>query len=125
MNQRQTLVAGAILGALGVALGAFGAHALKNALIQNGRLETYELAVRYQYYHAFVMLITGLAMEKCNQASIRWASLLILVGVVLFSGSLYFFAFTNIASFAMVTPIGGVFMLVGWIMLAYSFIRNK
>ncbi len=110
MNQKQTLLSGSLLGLLGVALGAFGAHALKNLLVENGRLETYELAVRYQFYHAFAMLITGMLMpvrmirsdgEKFNSARLRWASLLFLIGVILFSGSLYLFALTNITAFAM------------------------
>jgi len=120
MNQKITLLAGAILGALGVALGAFGAHALKNVLTQNGRLETYELAVRYQFYHALALLLVGILMEKFTQPGMQWSSSLILSGVFLFSGSLYLFALTNSKGFAMVTPIGGLFLLSGWIMLAYS-----
>ena len=120
MNQKITLLAGAILGALGVALGAFGAHALKNVLAQNGRLETYELAVRYQFYHALALLLVGILMEKFTQPGMQWSSSLILSGVFLFSGSLYLFALTNSKGFAMVTPIGGLFLLSGWIMLAYS-----
>ena len=123
MNQKITLLAGAILGTLGVALGAFGAHALKNLLTQNGRVETYELAVRYQFYHTLAILFVGLMMEKFSHSSMQWSSLLLLIGVLLFSGSLYIYAFTNIKSFAMVTPIGGLFLLAGWAMLVYSITR--
>ena len=123
MNQKITLLTGAVLGTLGVALGAFGAHALKNLLTQNGRVETYELAVRYQFYHTLAILFVGLMMEKFSHSSMQWSSLLLLIGVLLFSGSLYIYAFTNIKSFAMVTPIGGLFLLAGWAMLVYSIAR--
>jgi uncharacterized membrane protein YgdD (TMEM256/DUF423 family) len=125
MSQRQTLLCGAILGLLGVALGAFGAHALKDTLIQHGRLETYELAVRYQFYHALALLVTGLLMEKFESAMLRRASLLIFMGVVFFSGSLYLFAFTNMTTFAMVTPLGGIMMIIGWGLLTFSMITKK
>jgi uncharacterized membrane protein YgdD (TMEM256/DUF423 family) len=125
MNQKQSLVCGAFLGLLGVAFGAFGAHALKDLLSNNGRLETYELAVRYQFYHALALLIISLLMEKFGEATFRWASLLIFVGVLLFSGSLYLFALTNITTFAMITPLGGMLMLLGWCFLTYSAISKK
>jgi len=125
MNQKQTLLGGSLLGLLGVALGAFGAHALKGILILNGRLETYELAVRYQFYHALVLLIIGLLMEKFGAPTFRWAALLIFSGEVLFSGSLYLFAFTNATTFAMITPLGGVLMLLGWGWLTYALIAKK
>ncbi|MBI1766740.1 MAG: DUF423 domain-containing protein [Bacteroidetes bacterium] len=120
MNQKLTLLTGAILGALGVLLGAFGAHALKNLLTQNGRIETYELAVRYQFYHALAILFVGILMERFVNSGMQWSSLLLSVGVLLFSGSLYVYALTNIKGFAMVTPIGGLFLLMGWAMLIYS-----
>jgi uncharacterized membrane protein YgdD (TMEM256/DUF423 family) len=125
MNQKQTLLSGSFLGLLGVALGAFGAHALKTILIQNGRLETYELAVRYQFYHAFALLVIGLLMEKSGVTTFRWASLLLFGGVILFSGSLYLFALTSITTFAMITPLGGVLMLLGWGWLTYALIAKK
>lgn len=114
MNQKQTLLTGALLGALGVAFGAFGAHALKPLLTQHGRLETYELAVRYHFYHAFALLIVGLLMEKWGVSTLRWSSLLLFFGVFFFSGSLYFYSLTNVTAFAMITPVGGVLMIAGW-----------
>jgi uncharacterized membrane protein YgdD (TMEM256/DUF423 family) len=125
MNQKQTLLCGSLLGLLGVALGAFGAHFLKGLLTQNGRLETYELAVRYQFYHALALLIIGLLMEKFEPTIFRRASLFILFGVILFSGSLYLFALTNNTVFALVTPLGGVLLLLGWGSLTFSLIAKK
>jgi uncharacterized membrane protein YgdD (TMEM256/DUF423 family) len=123
MNQKQTLLTGAILGTLGVALGAFGAHALKPLLTQHGRVETYELAVRYHFYHALALLITGLLMEKLGK-SLRWAALFLLIGVVLFSGSLYVFSLTNTAAFVMITPVGGVFMIAGWLAMSLAVLKK-
>jgi len=125
MNQKQTLISGSLLGLLGVALGAFGAHALKGMLLQNGRVDTYDLAVRYQFFHALALLIIGLLTEKFGVPTFRWASLLILGGVTIFSGSLYLFALTNVTTFVMITPLGGVLMLFGWGSLTYSLISKK
>ena len=125
MNQRQAILGGAILGLAGVALGAFGAHALKALLTANGRLETYDLAVRYQFYHAFSLLIIGSFEEKIKSPGLRWASLFMFTGVVLFSGSLYGFALTNLTGFAIITPFGGLLMLMGWAALTYSIFSKK
>ncbi len=124
MNQRQTLIAGALLGLLGVALGAFGAHALKSLLLQNGRVDTYELAVRYHFYHALALLAIGLLMEKFNTVLIRWASLCIVVGTILFSGSLYLFALSNATAFAVVTPFGGMFLIGGWALMLIALVKK-
>src|SRR5215212_6715085 len=107
MNVRQTLITGAVLGFLGVALGAFGAHALKPTLEANGKLDTFELAVRYQFYHALALLFLGLWMNSNASAMNGWTGLLWIGGVLLFSGSLYLYALTNTKAFAMITPIGG------------------
>jgi len=125
MTQKQTLLCGSLLGLFGVALGAFGAHALKTQLVTNGRVDTYELAVRYQFYHALALLLIGLLMEKFGTPTIKWASLLIFGGVIIFSGSLYLFALTNVTTFALVTPVGGILLLLGWASLVYSVITKK
>lgn len=125
LNQNQTLTTGAILGALGVALGAFGAHALKPTLLANQSLETYELAVRYQFYHAFALLIIGLLMEKIESKTLVSSSRCMLVGVVLFSGSLYALAFKTGKGIAFLTPIGGLFLIAGWVLLLISVQKAK
>src|SRR6478609_3148496 len=93
LSPKQTLQAGATFGFLSVALGAFGAHALKPTLIGYGSLDTFELAVRYQFFHALALLIIGLMMEKTNTPLLRYAAALIVIGITLFSGSLYALAF--------------------------------
>lgn len=125
MNQRSSVLAGAILGALGVALGAFGAHAFKPMLVETGRLETYELAVRYEFYHALALLTTGILQQFIQTKYIRLASLFFLLGTLLFSGSLYLLCFTNITLFAMATPLGGVLLISGWILLTIGIISWK
>ncbi len=117
MNSRNTLLTGAALGLVSVALGAFGAHALKPMLTETGRVDTFELAVRYQFYHALALLVSGLLEHTFNAAFIRYASWLFFIGVILFSGSLYLLCFTQVTAFAMITPIGGVALITGWAIL--------
>lgn len=125
MNQRTSLVAGSLLGLLGVALGAFGAHALKAMLIESGRLDTYELAVRYQFYHAFALLVVGILQQTISGNYLKAASVFLLTGTVLFSGSLYVLCFSTSTGIALVTPFGGVLMILGWLMLALAVWNGK
>jgi uncharacterized membrane protein YgdD (TMEM256/DUF423 family) len=125
MNAKQTLITAAVLGLLGVAIGAFGAHALKSTLETNGRVDTFELAVRYQFYHALALLFLALWLGTNPGSLIGWSGLLWTGGVILFSGSLYVYALTNIKGFAMVTPIGGLLLLAGWVVLLMGAIRGK
>ena len=125
MNRNKTLIAGAVLGGLGVALGAFGAHALKEMLIQSGRLETFELAVRYEFYHAFALLVTGILQQSITSKTLQTSSVFFLSGTILFSGSLYLLCFTNNTLFAMLTPFGGVLLILGWLFLAIGVYNKK
>ena len=125
MNVKQTLVAGALLGFLSVAIGAFGAHAMKSTLEANGRIDTFELAVRYQFFHALALLFLGLWMSSPASTTSAWVGPLWLGGVVLFSGSLYMLAITNIKAFAMATPIGGLMLLAGWGVMLWEFVKSK
>ncbi len=125
MNQRASLLTGALFGLFGVASGAFGAHALKAMLTASGRLETYELAVRYQFYHAFALLVTGILQHYIISKYLKIASIFILSGTLLFSGSLYLLCFTNSTAFAMATPFGGVLLIFGWVFLAIGIFNGK
>jgi uncharacterized membrane protein YgdD (TMEM256/DUF423 family) len=125
MNQNRSLLAGAVLGGLGVALGAFGAHALKAMLTQSGRLETFELAVRYEFYHAFALLFTGVLQQFLNSRFMKTAAIFFLAGTILFSGSLYLLCLTNNTTFAIVTPFGGVLLILGWLFLALGIYSKK
>lgn len=125
MNQRTSLLTGALFGLLGVALGAFGAHALKDMLTASGRLDTYELAVRYQFYHAFALLAVGILQHYLISKYLKIASIFFLSGTLLFSGSLYLLCFTNSTAFAMATPFGGVLLIFGWVFLAVGVFNGK
>jgi uncharacterized membrane protein YgdD (TMEM256/DUF423 family) len=114
---RTFLLIGSILGFLGVAFGAFGAHAFKNRLSAD-MLAVFEMGVRYQMYHAFAILIVAGAIGHIGNARLLvlsgWA---FFAGVLLFSGSLYALALTGTATLGAVTPIGGALFFVGWVCL--------
>jgi uncharacterized membrane protein YgdD (TMEM256/DUF423 family) len=117
MNNRLTLLCAALLGGLAVMLGAFGAHALKPLLVENGRFDTFELATRYQFYHALALLGIGILQSTYTGKKLRNAALLMLFGVVLFSGSLYMLALSKLGVFGPVTPVGGVLLMAGWVFI--------
>lgn len=124
MNVKQTLLAGSIMGLLGVAIGAFGAHALKPMLLASTRLDTFELAVRYQFYHAFAMQITGILQHKFPSTSLKYSAIFFLSGTLLFSGSLYALCLPGVTQVAMLTPIGGAFLLIGWSLLCIGIFKK-
>jgi uncharacterized membrane protein YgdD (TMEM256/DUF423 family) len=115
---RTFLLIGSILGFLGVAFGAFGAHALRSRLSPE-MLAVFETGVRYQMYHAFAILIVAAAIGHLGTARLLvlagWA---FFIGVVLFSGSLYVLALTGVGILGAVTPFGGLLFLLGWALLA-------
>jgi uncharacterized membrane protein YgdD (TMEM256/DUF423 family) len=125
LSQKQTLLVAAVLGILAVSLGAFGAHALKNLLTASGRLDTYELAVRYHFYHTFALLAVGILMDKYSSSGLGLSALLFLIGLILFSGSLYALCLLNISKIAIITPFGGVFLIAGWATLFTAILRNS
>jgi uncharacterized membrane protein YgdD (TMEM256/DUF423 family) len=108
---------GAVLALLAVAFGAFGAHALKE-IITPERLQTFETGVRYQMYHALALLVMSVLPLKNYRAA--W---LLLIGTIIFSGSLYLLVLTGIGIFGAITPIGGVLQIIGWALLIFSFKR--
>src|ERR1700693_2261960 len=111
---RTFLLLGAILGFLGVALGAFGAHGLRSRLSPE-MLAVFETAVRYQMYHTFALLIVAAAIGRIGDASLLvMAGWFFFAGILLFSGSLYALAFTNVGMLGALTPVGGVLFLIGW-----------
>ena len=115
-------MAGLLL-ALATVLGAFGAHALKAQLAPD-RLQDYETAVRYQYFHALGLLGIGLTLRFVDTGPVRRAALLVLVGVVLFSGSLYALTFVGPSFVWPITPLGGLALIAGWISYAIGLWRS-
>ena len=127
--QRKLLILGCVFGMLAVILGAFGAHGLKVVLTEES-LTSYETGVRYQFYHAFLALIianTSFFTDKTKNV-VFW---MLLVGVLLFSGSIYLLTTSAITgvpikSFGFVTPIGGVFLILAWLVLILNILKmNK
>lgn len=114
---RKFITAGAFLAALAVMAGAFGAHALENMLTAE-RLMTFETAVRYQMYHAFALILIGWISRRRKGAILKWAGYLFLGGILLFCGSLYALVLTEVLWLGMVTPLGGVAFIVGWLLFA-------
>jgi uncharacterized membrane protein YgdD (TMEM256/DUF423 family) len=112
------LLVGSLVGFLGVAAGAFGAHGLRSRLSPD-MLAVFETAVRYQMYHVFALLITAVVMGRVGDARLLTiAGWSFITGIVLFSGSLYALALTGISSLGAITPLGGLAFLVGWACLA-------
>lgn len=121
MSARLILQFAAVLGALTVAIGAFGAHGLRPMLEASGRLETFETAVRYQFYHLLALLAVGvLATARPDLRGLDTTALLWLAGVVIFSGSLYAICFTGITKFGAVAPLGGLLLIAGWVRLLFA-----
>mgnify|MGYP001107649461 CR=1 FL=1 len=114
---------GSVFGFLGVALGALGAHALEARLGPDG-LDTYELAARYQMYHAVALLAAAWACTRWPGTASSVAGWFFASGIVLFSGSLYALALGAPRWLAFITPFGGVSFLVGWALLAWSALRG-
>jgi uncharacterized membrane protein YgdD (TMEM256/DUF423 family) len=119
------LFIGALLGALSVIIGAFGAHALKDTLTAHQRLDTFELAVKYQFYHSLAILIVGVLMLHFQQIYFQYAGFAFLIGVLIFSGSLYILALTNLKWLGAITPIGGLSMILGWLFLMIGILQSK
>jgi uncharacterized membrane protein YgdD (TMEM256/DUF423 family) len=112
------LLVGSLVGFLGVAAGAFGAHGLRSRLSPD-MLAVFETAVRYQMYHVFALLITAVVMGRVGDARLLTiAGWSFITGIVLFSGSLYALALTGVSSLGAITPLGGLAFLVGWACLA-------
>ena len=115
MNSQTALRISAIVGFLAVALGAFGAHGLHDVLEKNARLAIWETAVLYHLTHAVVMLV--IATLRPLRIAAWW---LMLAGIVIFSGTLYVLALTNVKWLGAITPLGGVCLLGGWLALAFG-----
>ncbi len=123
MASKFFVIAG-ILGFLGVAGGAFGAHTLRDVL-DSARLAAYETAIRYQMYHVFALVLAGWALKEYQDPRFRTAGLLFVAGVALFSGSLYILSLTGLTWVGVITPVGGLAMLAGWVSLIVGFWKIK
>ena len=127
---KTAMITGALFAALGVILGAFGAHALKEVLSPELQ-QTFETGVKYQMYHSFALLVAGVAYQYQPGKMLKRATMCFIIGIILFSGSLYLLAAlkaggqVGLGGFGLITPIEGVFFIVGWLMLALLFLQKK
>lgn len=116
------LKTGAILGALSVALGAFAAHKLKE-MVDADAVAIFETGVRYQFYHVFALLAVGILYLNFAGKALKWAGIFFILGIILFSGSLYLLTYIHASGIegmkwvGPVTPLGGVCFITGWILL--------
>lgn len=124
MKNRNILLAGAVFMALGVLLGAFGAHALKKILSPE-MLDVYKTGVEYQFYHAIGLLLVGLIGFHLESKWLRWSGIFLIVGIVIFSGSLYALSISGIKILGAITPIGGLSFVAGWVCLAVGIVQQR
>lgn len=127
---RLFLVLGAVLAGLAVALGAFGAHGLQQLTQEEKIIQTYQTGVQYQLWHAIALLISGFPLLKSGASYSKWAGYSFLTGIAFFSGSLYAITYLRLQQlptgwWGPVTPIGGLFFIMGWGLLALAFFANK
>lgn len=127
---KPALVSGILLAGVAVVLGAFGAHALKEILAPE-QLATFETGVRYQFYHSFALVLTGIIFFSFPFKQVKLAYTFFLLGIVLFSGSLYALTLmkmngaAGLSGIGIVTPFGGLCFIIGWLMLLLGIIRKK
>ncbi|MCS7075301.1 MAG: DUF423 domain-containing protein [Bacteroidia bacterium] len=123
------LIIGAISGFLSVAMGAFGAHGLKNLLVKNALIaqldknyyiDIFNTGVKYQMFHTIAIVVVAYLTEQYAGKGYHWAGICFLAGILIFSGSLYVLCITGVRSIGAITPIGGICFLLGWIVIAYK-----
>ena len=125
---KKLLITATILGILSVILGAFAAHGLKE-LISEEALKTFETGVKYQMYHAIMLLFAG-STSYLKVTQKKMILYLVIIGVIFFSGSIYGLATNTITAFnfkaiALITPIGGLFLIASWLVMLVSFLKLK
>jgi uncharacterized membrane protein YgdD (TMEM256/DUF423 family) len=121
MNARICLVAASISGAIAVIMGAFTAHALKD-ILSSQLMSVMQTGVQYQFYHSLALLLVGLLLQQHSTLLLRVCAASFLAGIVLFCGSLYLLAFSGVHWLGIVTPVGGLAFIAGWLMMAWNFI---
>lgn len=121
---RLFIILAGLFGFLGVALGAFGAHGLQN-MVEAQHLAVWHTGVQYQMYHSLALLAVALlAVNHIHLGLARWAAWAFVIGICLFSGSLYAIVLLEVKNLGMITPIGGLFFLMGWLLLIIAAIKK-
>lgn len=124
--KKTLLAAGTASAGLAVALGAFGAHALKAILTENDKINVFETAVKYHFFHAFALLTAGVLLQfgAFHDRYIKNAGIAFIVGILLFSGSLYILSVTNTSFWGAITPFGGLSFIIGWALLTIGILKS-
>ena len=117
-----SLLTGAFFGLTAVILGAMGAHALE-AVLDADQLDSFKTGVRYQMYHAFLLLMLGWIQTGISESAYKWIVGLLIAGVLMFSGSIYLLVLTPI-KVGIVTPIGGTLLIIAWTLMLIQFMRK-
>lgn len=123
MNNQKILLSGAVFMALGVLLGAFGAHALK-AQLSPEMLQVYKTGVEYQFYHALGLLFIGSIGFRMDSKWMRRSGIFLIAGILLFSGSLYAMVLSDLKILGAITPLGGLSFVAGWVSLAVGIAKH-
>jgi uncharacterized membrane protein YgdD (TMEM256/DUF423 family) len=129
--QRNFLITASLLGALAVALGAFGAHGLEKIATDGKILHGFQTATEYQMYHALALLAVAILYDKFPVSTMKWAGYSFIAGIILFSGSLYLLTFLKIQESSAVkfvgpiTPVGGICFIAGWLLLLIAVMKKK
>jgi uncharacterized membrane protein YgdD (TMEM256/DUF423 family) len=125
MTQNNLMVTGCVMAALGVIMGAFGAHGLESQLSAD-RLEVYKTAVDYHLYHALGLIVLGTATKLTKSSLLlSWSANIMLAGIVLFSGSLYLLTLTGLSWLGAVAPFGGTAFIIAWLLFAIGMWRER
>lgn len=125
MSKKIILLIAMISGALVVALGAIGSHALKDLLLLNNRVETYETAIRYHAFHTIALFCIGILIRLLRSNQLFYGAYCMLAGMVLFSGSLYGLSLSNHLYLAYITPLGGILLITSWLILFYGIYKGE
>ena len=118
------LVISGISAFLAVALGAIGSHAFKNILETTGKLSQYQTATEYQWYHTIGLMVLAWLFHLTGKSEFVYSAYFMIVGIILFSGSLYIYSLSTVKLFAHITPLGGISFLVAWGIMIFGIIRN-
>ena len=126
---KKIIIVASILAAIAIALGAFGAHGLKEVL-STDQLGNFQTGVRYQFYHVFALLFTALLSAYLPNTDFRWVTRFFLIGIACFSGSLYLLSTASIHSIPVgilgpITPLGGLMFILGWVALVVKLVRSQ
>ena len=123
------VMTGTFLAGLAVILGAFGAHGLKK-IVPPETVTTFQTGVQYQMYHALALIFVGMLFEKADSGIMKWAGICFIIGILLFSGSLYLITLlkakntVGLSGIGIITPFGGLFFVAGWLMMLIGVWRS-